>query len=381
MKRKVCVIYGGRSGEHEVSVTSAESVINALDRNRYEVRAMAITRSGKWIDDILPQDYRGKYLGGRNYAQLSEETGEIIVGKQEVGGIDEVSSDYPNIVGPRSDPGDTPVVLPILHGPFGEDGTIQGMLEMMDLPYIGAGVLGSALAMDKAAAKYMCLAYGIPVVEFIDFIRPQWVSDQKSVVEAIEKNLEYPCFVKPANLGSSVGITKVHGGDELCDAIEQAFRYDNKILVEQALDCREIECSVLGNDEPDVSVAGEIIPCNEYYDYEAKYLDNRSELIIPARIDIEIMGEVQGIAVNAFKALNCSGMARADFFIEKESNEVFFNELNTIPGFTSISMYAKLWEASGLPYSELLDTLIELAVERYEEKQRIHGNILQPKKS
>ncbi len=364
MKRGVCVIYGGRSGEHEVSVTSAESVINALDKSRYDVRAAAITRSGRWVDNIFPDQYREKFLDGKHYSETDADSALSA-------GFLKAARDLP----------EPEVIIPILHGPFGEDGTIQGLLEMMDLPYVGSGVLGSALAMDKAAAKYMCLAYGIPVVDFLDFLRSQWDTDQESVLEAIEQNIAYPCFVKPANLGSSIGISKVQDKNELVSAINQAFRYDRKIIVETALNCREIECSVLGNDEPEASVAGEIVPCNEFYDYQAKYIDDKSELIIPARIPVEDMEQVQEIAVEAFKALNCFGMARADFFIDKDSGDIFFNELNTIPGFTPISMYPKLWEASGLPYPDLLDRLIELALERYEEKQKIHGNILQPRGS
>ncbi len=362
MKRKICVIYGGRSSEHEVSVTSAESVINALDKSKYDVRAAAIDRSGKWIGDIMPGEYRDRFL------DRNEENDVTSIPPSEV-----LKS-----AAPSTDP---EVIIPILHGPFGEDGTIQGLLEMIDLPYVGSGVLGSALAMDKAATKYMCLAYGIPVVDFIDFIRTQWDSERESVIESIEENIDYPCFVKPANLGSSIGISKACDKSELANAIDRAFRYDRKILVEQAFNCREIECSLLGNDEPQASVAGEVIPCNEFYDYQAKYVDDRSELIIPARIPIEEMEQVQELAVQAFKALNCFGMARADFFIDKDSGEVIFNEINTIPGFTSISMYPKLWEASGLPYPDLLDRLIELAIERYEQKQEIYGNVLQPENS
>jgi D-alanine-D-alanine ligase len=339
-------------------------VINALDRSKYDVKAAAITRSGKWLDSVLPEDYRKKFLDDEHYSE---------------GNTD--SELFPDFLKADREMPEPEVIVPILHGPFGEDGTMQGLLEMMDLPYVGSGVLGSALAMDKAAAKYMCLAYGIPVVDFLDFLTSQWDRDEGSVVEAVEENIAYPCFVKPANLGSSIGISKVRDEEELVNAINQAFGYDRKIIVERALDCREIECSVLGNDEPEASVAGEIVPCNEFYDYQAKYVDDRSELIIPARIPVEDMEQIQEIAVEAFKALNCFGMARADFFIDKDSGDIFFSEINTIPGFTPISMYPQLWEASGLPYPGLLDRLIELALERYEQKQNIHGNILQPRSS
>jgi len=355
MKQKICVIYGGRSGEHEVSVTSAESIIAALGKTKYDVRAVAISKSGKWIPDVFPAEYRRKYLGS-----------EGVFGTEFSSGIF------------HSDPVEPEIVMPVLHGPFGEDGTIQGLLEMLNVPYVGSGVLGSSLAMDKAAAKYMCLAYGIPVVEFLDFIRLQWDSEQASVLDGVEDNIGYPCFVKPANLGSSIGISKATDRECLIDSVCDAFQYDKKILIERAVNCRELECSVIGNDQPEASLAGEVIPCNEFYDYNAKYIDGKSQLIIPAQIPTEIHAQVQDIAVQAFKALGCSGMARADFFLDKDSGEVFFNEINTIPGFTSISMYPKLWEASGLPYMELLDKLIELALERFVEKQQIHGNIFNP---
>lgn len=353
MKRKIYVIFGGRSGEHEVSVTSAESVINSLDKNKYDVSSIAITKSGKWIPDISPAEYKTKYFSDTNYEDFFDFSPELL----------------------KKDDLEPPVIFPVLHGPFGEDGTIQGMLEILDLPYVGSGVLGSSLSMDKASAKYMCLANGIPVVDFIDFIKPQWDTEQEAVLKSIEENIGYPCFVKPANLGSSIGITKSNDKNDLIKSINNAFLYDRKILIEHAVNCRELECSVLGNDLPESSLAGEIIPCNEFYDYNAKYIDGKSQLIIPAQIPTEIHAQIQEISIQIFKALGCSGMARADFFLDKESDELFFNEINTIPGFTSISMYPKLWEATGIPYPELLDRLIQLGLERYYAKQKIYSNV------
>ncbi len=301
MKRGVCVVYGGRSGEHEVSVTSAASVISALDKSRYDVRTVVITKSGAWISDISCDEYRQNYLKPDAWAEFDIDRGF-----------------HPEMLRPR-DPSSAPdVIIPVLHGPFGEDGTMQGLLEMADLPYVGSGVLGSAIAMDKAITKHICRAHGIPVVRFLELLRPEWDSRQSSVIERTGRELGCPCFVKPANLGSSVGITKAHNDTELVNAIDLAFRYDRKILIEQAVDCREIEVSVLGNDSPEVSVAGEIIPCNEFYDYEAKYIDDRSDLIIPADITGEQLAEIQQIALKAFRALGCFGMARADFLIDKE---------------------------------------------------------------
>ena len=357
--RKVCVIFGGRSGEHEVSVTSAESVVNSLDRSKYSVRTMAITRTGKWIGEITPAEYRAKFLDGSRRLDA-----------------DARASLPSELLDTETRFEDREIVFPVLHGPFGEDGTIQGLLEMLDVPYVGSGVLGSAVAMDKALTKYVCLAYGIPVVEFEDITRFMWKDNHEPITEFLSKKVGFPCFVKPANLGSSIGITKVPDAESLADAMEEAFLYDMKVIVERAVECREIECSVLGNYHPEASIAGEIVPCNEFYDYNAKYLDDRSELIIPAKLDVEQVEQLQQLAVTAFVALNCFGMARADFFLDKETDEFFLNELNTIPGFTSISMYPKLWEASGLPYPELLDQLVQLAIERFENKQRIHGNVM-----
>jgi D-alanine-D-alanine ligase len=255
----------------------------------------------------------------------------------------------------------------VLHGPYGEDGTIQGLFEMLDVPYVGAGVLGSALAMDKAVAKQLFAHHGLPVVPHVEVRRAEWAAAPQATVERLVATIGLPCFVKPANLGSSVGITKAHNAAELGEGLAAAAEYDRKLLVETAVEAREIECSVLGNDEPQASVCGEIVPCNEWYDYAAKYTDDRSELLVPAPIEPEQEAEFQRIAVEAFRILDCCGMARADFFLCKRTGAIYLNELNTIPGFTTISMYPKLWEASGLPYPELLDRLVELGLERHRE--------------
>jgi len=267
------------------------------------------------------------------------------------------------------------VIFPALHGPYGEDGTMQGLLELADIPYVGSGVLGSALAMDKAVMKAVFRAEGLPVVDYVLVMRRAWEEHPAEVVQRVEQCIGYPCFVKPANLGSSVGVSKVHGATELPVAVDLAARYDRKILVEQAVNAREIECSVLGNDLPVASVLGEVVPRREFYDYVAKYFDQATELLIPADLPPQKVAEIQGLAVRAFTALDCAGMARADFFLSRDSGRVYVNELNTIPGFTSVSMYPKLWEASGLPYPELLDRLIQLALDRHGDKRRVSTSL------
>jgi D-alanine-D-alanine ligase len=269
-----------------------------------------------------------------------------------------------------ADTGQLDVIFPVLHGTFGEDGTVQGFFELVNLPYVGAGVLGSAVGMDKAIAKDIFRAHGLPIVTHRTFLRKQWQNDPEAVLLECEGAMTYPMFVKPANLGSSVGIHKANNRDELQAGLDDAARYDRKLIIEQGLDAREIEVSVLGNDDPIASVPGEIVPTKEFYSYAAKYLDNDSELHIPAPISAEHTEMIQQLAVMSYQALDCSGLARCDFLLEKSTGEIFVNELNTMPGFTPISMYPKLWEASGLSYSELIDRLIELAVERFEDKQQ-----------
>ncbi len=359
-KIRVGVILGGRSGEHEVSLVSAQSVMNAMDKTKYEVIPIAITKEGRWI------------AGGDPVAALkglpAEDTHHTaLLGDPTQRGL--VPQDAMEAV-ERAAPVELDVVFPVLHGPYGEDGTVQGLLELADIPYVGAGVLGSALGMDKAAMKDVFKAHGLPIVRYRVYKRLELDRNQKQVEDEIERELGYPCFVKPANLGSSVGVSKVHDRAELGPALLLAASYDRKIVVEQGINAREIECSVLGNDEPEASVLGEIIPCNEFYDYNAKYIDGRSELVIPAPLPDDLAQRIRQLAIQAFLAVDCAGMARVDFLLDRDTLDVYVNEVNTIPGFTAISMYPKLWEASGLPYPALIDRLIELALERHEEKRR-----------
>ncbi len=355
-KIRIGVIFGGRSGEHEISLVSAQSVMDAIDKEKYEVVPIGITKQGEWLTAGDPM----KLLTGETgpapqqlaRALVAANRRELIPGTGEKGI-------------PQLD-----VVFPVLHGPFGEDGTIQGLLELANIPYVGCGVLGSAVGMDKAIAKALFRDAGLPTAREVVVLRRTWEERPQEVAERVAQGIGYPCFVKPANLGSSVGISKAHGPQELETAMALATAHDRKVLVEEALVAREIECSVLGNDEPMASVLGEIVPRREFYDYEAKYGDEDTELIIPADLPPALAQRIRAMAVTAFRALELSGLARVDFFVLKDSGQVYINEVNTLPGFTSISMYPKLWEASGLPYPELLDRLVELAIERYEDKQR-----------
>ena len=354
-KLRVGVLFGGRSGEHEVSLMSARSVMSALDRDKYDVVPIGITKEGRW----LPPGDTTLLLQAGN-AQAAPVA--IVPDPQERGLV----TWQP---GQASADSKLDVVIPALHGPYGEDGTIQGLLELVGVAYVGAGVLGSALGMDKAVMKAVLRHHGIPTVDFLAFKRKELDQDPTGVVGRVEDALGYPCFVKPANLGSSVCISKVHGRGEMDAALSLAASYDRKIIVERAAeDCREVECAVLGNDEPVASVPAEIVPCHEFYDYAAKYLDDASQVIIPADLPLGIVQEVQRLAVAAFLALDCAGMARVDFFVGRADGRVLVNEINTIPGFTRISAYPKMWGASGLTMTALLDRLIELALERQAER-------------
>lgn len=361
-KLRVAVIFGGQSGEHEVSLLSAQGIMNAMDRGRYEIIPIGITKAGRWLTSGEPMKLLQSGGPGvsAQVAEAEPETRELVPRSRRdlVPGTRETG--FPQV----------DVVFPVLHGPYGEDGTVQGLLELADIPYVGAGVLGSALGMDKIAMKGVFKSHGLSVVEHVAFKRKDWEQDPEAVMELIEKELGYPCFVKPANLGSSVGISKVHQRSELAPALALAARYDRRMLAEHAVNAREIEVSVLGNDEPIASLPGEIIPCREFYDYIAKYIDDRSELIIPADLPPALTRRIQELAVAAFLAVDCAGMARVDFFLDKDTGELYVGELNTIPGFTPISMYPKLWEASGISYSELIDRLIELALERHADNSR-----------
>jgi D-alanine-D-alanine ligase len=354
-KLRVGVIYGGRSGEHEVSVASAASIFKHIDADKYEAVPIRIEKTGRWsLGGRVPQALSAAAVleGQRTEALQTIEPSAAVAAS----GID--------------------VVFPVLHGPYGEDGTVQGLLELANVAYVGAGVLGSAAGMDKAVMKTLFAAGGLPIVPHLVALRRDWERDGRDVTRRVRDDLRYPVFVKPANLGSSVGISKARSDAELTVAMDLALQFDRKIVIEAAVpDAREIECAVLGNDEPRASVPGEIIPSREFYDYEAKYLDEASELLIPAPLSAAETARIQQLAVDAFRAAEGAGMARVDFLIGRGTGEVFVNEVNTIPGFTTISMYPKLWEASGLPYPALIDRLIELALERHSEKQKLRTSI------
>ncbi len=383
-KLRVAILFGGRSGEHEVSIVSARSVVSAIDKNKYEVILIGISKSGKFLladesllnkDEITdkidsPQvilspnpEHHGFIMVKRD---LKRSVCSINGGKKRLGtkektkkakGEEEIECIYVD------------VIFPVMHGQNGEDGTIQGICELANIPYVGAGVLASSTGMDKAIMKFIFKANNIPIGNFMVVKRKNLRLNEEKIIKKIEENFAYPCFVKPACLGSSVGISKAHNTDELRESLWTAAKYDRKIVVEEFISGRECECSVLGNDNPIASVVGEIIPCNEFYDYNAKYLDEKSKLIIPAELPINVMKKIQKLAIESFLAIDCAGMARVDFFVTPEMN-LFVNEINTIPGFTKISMYPKLWEASGISYTDLITLLIELAIERHKDKNQ-----------
>lgn len=354
---RIAVLAGGRSGEHEVSLLSAASVVAALPRERYDVLVIGIDKDGRWRR--LPADRFLLNPGDPKRIALDQGPPVLPPRPNEVWSARSSADE-------DSDEADGPVdvVFPVMHGTFGEDGTVQGLLELADIAYVGSGVLGSSVAMDKDVAKRLMRQAGIPVADWIA-LREKDLDSDGSPRRDVVGELGLPVFVKPANLGSSVGITKVTLAEDLPDALRTAFRYDTKVVAEAGVEAREIEVSVLGNDEPEASVPGEIVPRHAFYSYEAKYIDESgAELVVPADLPGETAVEIRALAVRVFKVLECSGMARVDFFLERETGRVFVNEANTIPGFTKISMYPKLWEASGLPYGELLDRLIELALKR-----------------
>jgi D-alanine-D-alanine ligase len=380
-KLRVGVIYGGRSGEHEVSIASAASVIKHLDRTRYEPVALRIEKDGRWtiadrpptaisaadvIEQARTQSARTPRVGSETVmlAHPSEET--VITIKRRPAAKGEHDVEQAMVTGLGLD-----VVFPVLHGPYGEDGTVQGLLELANVPYVGPGVLASAVGMDKIAMKVMFAARGLPVCPWQSFTRSEWDGDRVRVQQAL-RALDLPLFVKPANLGSSVGISKVKDESALVGAIEHALEFDRKVIVEAAVaDAREIECAVLGNHAPQASLPGEVIPAREFYDYEAKYLDASSRTEIPAELSADQAAEVQRLAIEAFKAIDAAGMSRVDFLLARATGAIYVNEINTIPGFTTISMYSKMWEASGVSYPALVDRLIQLALERHADKQRL----------
>jgi D-alanine-D-alanine ligase len=362
---RVGVLFGGRSGEHEVSLASAASVIRGLDPDKYEAVPIGITKDGHWLVGqgavkMLPEVLKG----GRRVMLTADPTEAALMPLDRGAGAQRLD-----------------VIFPVLHGTFGEDGTIQGMLDLAGLPYVGAGVLGSAIGMDKDVAKRLCQAAGIPVVPWLAVHRWDWEKNRESIIADVEAKFSYPIFVKPATLGSSVGMTKVHKAEELAPAIDLACEYGMKIMLEKAVTAREIEVSVLGNHDPKASVPGEIVPHREFYDYTAKYLEDGTRLVIPAELKPSQVHKIQTIAVRAFRALELAGMARVDFFLEKKGSKLYLNEVNTIPGFTSISMYPKLWEASGISFRQLIDKLIELAFEMQRERARTKYAIELPENS
>lgn len=361
---RIGVIFGGRSGEHEVSLVSAASVIRALDPEKYEAVPIGITKDGRWLVGTTAVKMLPEVLKSGDRVILPADPSAAAL--MPVGG----GSGQPSVT--------VDVMFPVLHGTFGEDGTVQGLLELAGLPYVGAGVLASSVGMDKDVQKRLFEQAGIPIVPFLVVRRSEWEHDRVKVLREIKQKFRFPLFVKPATLGSSVGMTKVNAAHEISRALDVAAEFAMKIMVERGVNGREIEVSVLGNDDVRASIPGEIIPHREFYDYTAKYLEGGTELVIPAVLSKKQVATFQDYAVRAFRAIDGTGMARCDFFLEKRTGKIFINELNTIPGFTSISMYPKLWEASGLPYPQLIDRLIELALQLHGEKARTKYSIELP---
>ena len=368
---RVGLIFGGKSGEHEVSLASAQSVARAINRDKYDIALIGITKDGCWISG----DHALKELAAASPSPLLLPNG------------DPTSSDSPehrvidswelvpqdaHSLAPVSPLAAIDVAFPLVHGPFGEDGTIQGLLELADIPYVGAGVAASAVGMDKALMKAVFQAHGLPIVDWVVVLRREWEMNPDGVIQQIEKAFGYPCFIKPANLGSSVGVSKAHNAAEVREGLALAAQYDRKLIAERSAEgCREIECSVLGNDEPIASIPGEILPKREFYDYAAKYeKDSGTELVVPADLSPATTGQLQEMAVKAFRAIDASGMARVDFFVERGTDRIILNEINTIPGFTAVSMYPKMWDKTGLSYSDIIDRLIRLALERQADKRK-----------
>lgn len=386
MKRlRVGVLYGGRSGEHEVSLASAAAVFAHLDRNRYEPVPIRIDKDGRWslaerppatmsagevIEQARLESARPSRPGREVHLVAHPSAGTIL-------SIDRSSTDLAEDGGRAVVTGlNLDVIFPVLHGPYGEDGTIQGLLELANVPYVGSGVLASAVGMDKGMMKVVFAAHGLPVCAYTVIRAHEWDAGREAILSDLVRELGFPMFVKPANLGSSVGISKAKDEASLAAAIDLARSFDRRIVVEAAVpDAREIECAVLGNDDPQASVPGEVIPSREFYDYEAKYVDSGSKTVIPAELPPDTAEEIRRMAVAAFRAVDCAGMARVDFLLSRRDGAIYVNEINTIPGFTTISMYAKMWEASGLSYPELLDRLIALALERHQARQQLRTSI------
>ena len=352
MKRKLGLLYGGKSAEHDVSLSTAKAVIQALNFDQYDVFPIYITREGEW----------------RKGAQLTmpvENTDDLVF---KMDGNEEKPNDISSFLVSDEKPFD--VIFPLLHGTNGEDGTVQGLLEVLNLPYVGNGVLASAAGMDKVVMKQLFEVAGLQQVPYVYFIRKEWQKKQEELLKEMEDKLSWPMFVKPANLGSSVGISKATNHEELIKAVDLALKYDRKIVVETGITAREVEMAVLGNDEPKVSVPGEIKPVTDFYDYDSKYNDNQTDLLIPAPVSDNVIANMSDMAKRAFKIIDCSGLVRADFFVTAE-DEIYINEINTMPGFTPVSMYPILWQNTNLSYSDLIEELISLAIERHEEKQQL----------
>lgn len=352
MKRKLGLLYGGKSAEHDVSLSTAKAVIQALNFDQYDVFPIYITREGEW----------------RKGAQLTmpvENTDDLVF---QMDGNEEKPNDISSFLVSDEKPFD--VIFPLLHGTNGEDGTVQGLLEVLNLPYVGNGVLASAAGMDKVVMKQLFEVAGLQQVPYVYFIRKEWQKKQEELLKEMEDKLSWPMFVKPANLGSSVGISKATNHEELIKAVDLALKYDRKIVVETGITAREVEMAVLGNDEPKVSVPGEIKPVTDFYDYDSKYNDNQTDLLIPAPVSDSVIANMSDMAKRAFKIIDCSGLVRADFFVTAE-DEIYINEINTMPGFTPVSMYPILWQNTNLSYSDLIEELISLAIERHEEKQQL----------
>lgn len=395
-KLRVGILFGGRSGEHEISLLSAASVLKAIDKDKYDVVPIGITKDGRWVTAADAERLLNGDAGeGARATQLLRagdpeatpsaavlQNGEAVVFPPEPHRSGSSLIPFQTSLPSRRAADraiNVDIIFPVLHGTFGEDGTIQGLLELADIPYVGAGVLGSAAGMDKDIMKSLFRAAGLPIVRHVTVLRTLWDSAAKKVQKLVESKLQYPVFVKPANLGSSVGISKARDRKELAPAIDEAAKFDRKIIIEEGVGgkkrkAREIECSVLGNDQPEASVPGEIVPSAEFYDYSAKYVDEGSQLIIPAKLTKAETKKVQELATAAFRAVDCSGLSRVDFLMDPTSRKIYLNEVNTMPGFTSISMYPKLWAATGVPYPKLIERLIQLGLERHDEKKRNQYN-------
>lgn len=375
-KLRVGVVFGGRSGEHEISIRSAAAVIGAIDRKKYEVIPIAITKEGKWLAPftataLLPSEAQGRLTSDI----VANNSGDVaILGDPTHHGLTKLTN-----TNQETTPQALDVVFPVLHGPYGEDGTLQGLLEMADVPYVGCGVVASACGMDKVAMKMLFAQAGLPLCQYVWFLRSEWQRDQPKVLRRVAREIGFPCFVKPANLGSSVGISKANDKASLIKAVELAAEYDRKVIVEELVDAREIECAVLGNDQPEASLPGEYVVYDEaarFLDYTEKYASTgHVQFVVPAPVSKSLSAKIQRLAIQAFKSIDGSGLARVDFFLTRDTNELLVNELNTLPGLTEVSGYPKMWAASGLPFPQVLERLIELAFERHRDKLKTKKTI------